>query len=250
MYHNRVKISTDEQDRRHESARYMITNRVIGGSFIFGEQEKQKFLDLLFEGQKRHGYKILDYVILSNHYHAILEIPEPGHMSREALLEKWSMCYRATGKDPGDVTLEAYRQKIHDISFVVGNFEQRFVQWYNKCKDRLGSLFNRFDSVIIGDEHSLAVLMAYITLNPVRAGIVADPADYLWSGYSKRVARGRLNENDLQLVQLLYRELRIPPQILQLPEEKQIEIIWKYFRRRLMKANVKAHVKRDGWGTD
>jgi hypothetical protein len=29
---------------------------------------------------------------------------------------------------------------------------------------------------------------AYIDLNPVRAGIVKDPADYRWSGYAEAVA--------------------------------------------------------------
>jgi len=221
----------------------MITNRVIGGSFIFGEQEKQKLLNLLFEGQERHAYKVIDYVILSNHYHCILEVPEPEVMSRDVLLEKWNQCYLSTGKDPGDEVLESYRQKIHDISFVVGNFEQRFVQWYNKRKDRLGSLFNRFDSVIIGDEHSLAVLMAYITLNPVRASLVTDPAEYHWSGYAKRVSDRKLSDNDINLVQLLHRELRIPPQILQLSDDKQLALLWKYFRKRLMQTSVKAHVK-------
>jgi len=223
----------------------MITNRVIGGSFIFQEREKQQFLKLLTEGQERHGYRLLDYVIMDNHYHCIIEIPAPEVMSRETLLNKWNMCYRATGKEPDGKTLEAYRAKIHDLSFVVGNFEQRFVQWYNKRNNRLGSLFNRFDSVIVGGEHALAVLMAYITLNPVRAGMVVDPAEYHWSGYAKRVADERLNNNDLDLVKLLHRELKIPPQILKLPEKNQLALLWKYFRRRLMQANIEAHVKTD-----
>jgi len=243
MYHNRVKISSIEQNTRHESVRYMITNRVIGGSFIFKEREKQKFLELLLEGQDRHAYKVIDYVLLSNHYHCILEIKAPEEMSRETLLKKWDRYYRATGKEPDEKTLDAFRLKIHDISFVVGNFEQRFVQWYNKRMDRLGSLFNRFDSVIIGGKHSLAVLMAYTTLNPVRVGMVTDPAEYHWCGYAKRVADGKLSDDDLELVKLLHRELHIPPQILKLSPKKQLKLLWKYFRIRLMNANVKAHVK-------
>ena len=31
-------------------------------------------------------------------------------------------------------------------------------------------------------------MAAYIELNPVRAGMVADPADYRWSGYSEAMA--------------------------------------------------------------
>jgi hypothetical protein len=50
---------------------------MIGESFIFGDQEKQKFLNLLFEGQKRHAYRVLDYVILDNHYHCVLAVAPP-----------------------------------------------------------------------------------------------------------------------------------------------------------------------------
>jgi hypothetical protein len=35
------------------------------------------------------------------------------------------------------------------------------------------------------ESRALAVIAAYIDLNPVRAGIVKDPADYRWSGYGE-----------------------------------------------------------------
>jgi len=98
--------------------------------------------------------------------------------------------------------------------------------------------------VIIGDGHALAALMAYITLNPVRAGIITDPAEYHWSGYANRVANGMLNEHDIELVSYLHRTLLLPPQIMKLPKKKQLELLWKYFRIRLMRAKPK-----DKYGT-
>jgi len=225
----------------------MITNRVIGGSFIFGDREKKHFLSLLVGGQERHGYRLLDYVLMDNHYHCLLEIPPPDEMSRKDLVERWNMTSHSNGHEPDDDILEAYRQKIHDISFVVGNFEQRFVQWYNLRKERLGSLFNRFDSVIVGEGEPLADVMAYITLNPVRAGIVSDPADYHWCAYANRVANGRLNEFDVELVDYLHRAINIPPQITQLPEKRQLELLWKYFRIRLLRTGIKAHANKGKW---
>jgi hypothetical protein len=141
----------------------------------------------------------------------------------------------------------AFRQKIHDLSFVVGNFEQRFVQWYNKRNNRLGSLFNRFDSVIIGGGPSLVALMAYITLNPVRAGMVPDPVNYHWCGYTQRVAKGVLSKHDIELVEDLHRALNLPPQIMKLTEKRQLELLWKYFRERLMRAGLKAHTEKGAW---
>lgn len=89
MYKNRVKVSLITQNTRHKGVKYMITNRVIGGSFIFSDIEKDYFLRLLFQGQYRHSYHIVDYVLMDNHYHCILEIPEPGLMSREEVFGRW-----------------------------------------------------------------------------------------------------------------------------------------------------------------
>lgn len=44
----------------------------------------------------------------------------------------------------------------------------------------------RFTSVIVEEEErALRTMAAYIDLNPVRAGMVEDPADYRWSGYAE-----------------------------------------------------------------
>ena len=41
----------------------------------------------------------------------------------------------------------------------------------------------RFKSSIVQDREYLLACQKYIELNPVRAGMVDDPADYLWSSY-------------------------------------------------------------------
>jgi hypothetical protein len=55
---------------------------------------------------------------------------------------------------------------------------------------------DRFKSVLVETGEALQTMAGYIDLNPVRAGIVKDPAMYAWSGYgeavggSKRARRG------------------------------------------------------------
>ena len=56
--------------------------------------------------------------------------------------------------------------------------------------------------------------MAYITLNPVRAGIVDDPAEYRWSGYGERMAQGTLQDSEIGLAKLIQQELGLPEQAL------------------------------------
>jgi hypothetical protein len=58
--------------------------------------------------------------------------------------------------------------------------------WYNKENKRVGTLWEeRFKSVLLQGGGALATVAAYIDLNPVRAKIVEDPADYRWSGYGE-----------------------------------------------------------------
>jgi putative transposase len=64
-------------------------------------------------------------------------------------------------------------------------FHGRFyVRYFNFTHQRTGTLYEgRFKSSIVQDQHYLLACQRYIELNPVRAGIVSDPADYPWSSY-------------------------------------------------------------------
>jgi putative transposase len=59
-----------------------------------------------------------------------------------------------------------------------------YVQYYNFCYRRTGTLREgRYKATLIDSEAYLLTCMRYIELNPVRAGMVIDPADYPWSSY-------------------------------------------------------------------
>ena len=49
---------------------------------------------------------------------------------------------------------------------------------------------DRFKSVIVEDGVAAKTISAYIDLNPVRAGMVKDPADYRWSSYGEAIGGG------------------------------------------------------------
>jgi putative transposase len=64
-------------------------------------------------------------------------------------------------------------------------------QWYNRRHGRYGVLWaDRFKSVLIEGGEALAAVAAYIELNPVRAGLCADPKDYRYCGYAEALAKG------------------------------------------------------------
>lgn len=70
------------------------------------------------------------------------------------------------------------------ISLMMQSLGRRYVQYFNRRYQRTGTLWEgRFKSSLVQSEVYLLELYRYIELNPVRAGMVADPADYQWSSY-------------------------------------------------------------------
>jgi putative transposase len=67
---------------------------------------------------------------------------------------------------------------------------RRYVRYFNDRQGRSGTLWEgRFKSTLIQTERYLLACMAYIDLNPVRAGMVAQAGDYPWSSFAHFVGR-------------------------------------------------------------
>ncbi len=63
-----------------------------------------------------------------------------------------------------------------------------YVQYFNKKEGRTGTLWEgRYKSTVIQSERYLLTCMAYMDLNPVRAGMVQSPKDYAWSSHKHYV---------------------------------------------------------------
>jgi len=226
MYHNRVKM-----DPRRGRCFYFVTNRITGGQMLLGDAEKTKFCQLLFEGENRQAYRVWDFVVMQNHWHGLIEVDQADVMPRAEVLRRWQATQRRQDPgDPGDEVLEKFRLHIHDISFAIGNVEQRFSEWYNTSHERWGCLVGgRFHAVIVHEE-MIALIMAYLTLNPVRAGIVTEPADYSWCGYARRVAAGALRCEDASLAPLMQKLLKLPEAVMEKISNGEINILWEQFR--------------------
>jgi putative transposase len=60
----------------------------------------------------------------------------------------------------------------------------QYASYYNRKYDRIGTLWaGRYRGIPIGDEDYFLTCFRYIEMNPVRAQMVRDPADYRWSTY-------------------------------------------------------------------
>jgi len=80
---------------------------------------------------------------------------------------------------------------MYDLSSFFKELKGQFAQWYNRRHERYGVLWaERFKSVLLEGGQAVAAVGAYIELNPVRAGLCADPKDYRYCGYAEALAKG------------------------------------------------------------
>jgi putative transposase len=109
----------------------------------------QMLLDLLDENAGKFDVAIHAYVLMGNHFH-LLATPQ---------------------------TLDGLPQLMQAVG-------RRYVRYFNDSQHRSGTLWEgRYRSTLVQADRYLLACMAYIDLNPVRAGLVAHARDYPWSGY-------------------------------------------------------------------
>lgn len=99
---------------------------------------------------------------------------------------------RAEGReDEVKEIIGSYTYRMHDLSEFMKSLLQRFTRWFNRTHQRTGTLWEeRYKSVIVEGGVASKTIAAYIDLNPVRAGMVKDPADYRWSSYGEAIGGG------------------------------------------------------------
>lgn len=123
---------------------------------------------------------------MSNHYHLILYIPKETFSKKEMLkriLKFKKGFFIPSGQDS---YIERRLELSNDLSSFMKELQQGYTCWYNKTRSymRRGTLWEqRFKCVKLADSQALATCLKYIELNPVRAKIVVDPADYRFSTY-------------------------------------------------------------------
>ena len=116
---------------------------------FFAEDDYVSYRHWLGEALKETGCALHAYVLMTNHVHLLLTPPSGEAVSRFIM---------ALGR--------------------------RYVQYINKTYRRTGTLWDsRYKSSLVQADAYLLTCQRYIELNPVRAGMVDEPAHYRWSSY-------------------------------------------------------------------
>jgi len=70
------------------------------------------------------------------------------------------------------------------VSLMMQSVGRRYVQYFNFQYQRSGTLWEgRYKSCLVQEEGYLIEVYRYIEMNPVRAKMVKEPSEYLWSSY-------------------------------------------------------------------
>lgn len=133
----------------YEGAIYHVTSRGNERRKIFfTKHDYKKFLDYMKEAKKKYGVMRHCYVLMSNHYHIVIETPKAN------------------------------------LSKVMQYINGSYTTYINTKKKRSGRLFQgRYKAIVVDRDNYLLELSRYVHLNPVRAAIVVKPEEYSYSSY-------------------------------------------------------------------
>ena len=116
---------------------------------FFAEDDYRYYLQALDDGRQRHAVAVHAYVLMTNHVHVLMT---PSN--------------------------------AEGISRLMQSVGRRYVQYINTTYRRSGTLWEgRHKASLVQAEDYLLSCYRYIEMNPVRAQMVAHPADHPWSSY-------------------------------------------------------------------
>ena len=130
-------------------ALYHVTARGNRRESIYqDDKDWRAFLFLLGDVCKRNNWCIHAYCLMANHYHLVIETPEAN--------------------------LSKGMRQLNGI----------YTQRHNHRHNRVGHLFQgRYKAILVQKQSYLLELARYVILNPVRANLVLNAAQWLWSSY-------------------------------------------------------------------
>lgn len=125
---------------------FHLISRVVNREIrIVEPRERDAYLQRIPRALARSDWKLLGLSIMGNHIH-------------------WCML-------AGNSQIGPFFQSLHGS----------YARWLNTRQERFGPLFAGRPKRLRFDQNSVAVLLAYIHNNPVRAGVVTDAANCDWS---------------------------------------------------------------------
>ena len=118
-------------------------------AIFLDDEDRRNYLAVLQAASAAHGLLVHAFVLMTNHVHLIATPTRP----------------------------DAFALVMQDVG-------RRYVRQFNRRHGRTGTLWEgRYRASIIQEDRYLLACLRYVEMNPVRAGMVARPDDYMWSSH-------------------------------------------------------------------
>jgi REP element-mobilizing transposase RayT len=181
---------------------YHICSRTVRKAFLCGvdketgvsfEHRRIWIEKRIFQLTQAFAINICAYAVMHNHLHIVLHVhsEQVKSWSTENVLQRWHQLFKGTlltqkysKKQPLDEfqlamvesTADIYKQRLMDISWFMRSLNEPIARQANREDKCTGHFWEgRFKSQALLDEGALMSCMAYVDLNPIRAGIAPTP---------------------------------------------------------------------------
>ena len=209
---------------------YHICSRTVRKAFLCGmdkdsgisfEHRRTWIEKRIFQLTQVFAIDICAYAIMHNHLHLVLhvDIEKIKNWSTDDVLERWHKLFKGTlltqkyqNKDELDKfqlamvesTVDIYRKRLMDISWFMRSLNEPIARQANKEDDCTGHFWEgRFKSQALLDEGALLSCMAYVDLNPIRAGISSTPEQSSFTSIQLRIKAAIKGEQPNKLLSFI-----------------------------------------------
>ena len=164
-----------------EDTIYHIISRTALPGYVLGDVEKEYLLSLIKDLSGIFFVEVFGFCIMGNHFHLLVKMNTMENYSDEEVKGRLSLFRKCEVETITDGQVPFFREKFSNLSEFLKELKQRFSRYYNRLHERRGYFWgDRFKSVIVENGDTLINCLAYIDLNPIRAGLALIPEDYRW----------------------------------------------------------------------
>ena len=202
------QVSLDDTPYYHCISRCVRRAYLCGDDPLTGENFDHRKVWLVERVKQLSSIFAIDicaYAVMSNHYHLVLFIDEQeaDGWTQDEVIQRWTRLFsrnataletaaqnRASkaARDYRRKLIEQWRGRLKDISWFMRCVNENVARRANREDDCTGRFWEgRFKSQALLDEKALVTCMAYVDLNPVRAGMSELPDDSDFTSIQERL---------------------------------------------------------------
>jgi REP element-mobilizing transposase RayT len=196
---------------------YHVVSRCVRRAWLWGQDEyagrdyshrKQWVIDRLAQLSQIFAIEICAYAVMSNHYHIVLYVDreKAERWTAEQVIHRWSQLhqqphviqrYHAPGvlaaeREAAQNIITTWRERLFDISWFMRHLNEHLARRANAEDGCTGRFWEgRFKSQALLDDAGLLTAMAYVDLNPIRAGVASTPEGSEFTSIHQRILQMR-----------------------------------------------------------